>query len=422
MENTTATANSLNTGHTLASAGGGFTSWNGPTAGASSRTAQFGAPDSAKLYETSAVSSTGDASKLISRLDASNIGNSALRTNRLPGVTTFTTALNRVNGHGHSSAPVSHLLTPTPSIVESSGKRSSNIANVMNGTNTTSNQSVSPPSNPLLPVSPHPPSSAIHQSPQQSSGQQFQPHTQHPQHPQHQQPQQQHQQQHQLPPPQQEHQQQLQSPIAAIVPAPVNDHVAQQQQQPQPLLSAQHGGTVIGTPTASGGQSEPASVSGSISAVSSPSPTSSDKGDDLSEKVMARPNRNLSQSKRAIQNRTAQRAFRQRKELYIRDLEQKVEELKQAHKTISELREENTDLRDYILALQSRWVNEPGVPTPPAVYKLFRRGLPEFKSSDNNGAARPTSPTGGHFHPYARHDQPKTDSSHSTGGPTGEQN
>lgn len=79
--------------------------------------------------------------------------------------------------------------------------------------------------------------------------------------------------------------------------------------------------------------------------------------------------RPLSQSKRAQQNRAAQRAFRQRKELYIKDLETKVQELKQVKETMEQLRSENQELRDYILALQSRWINQPGgVPTPPAVY------------------------------------------------------
>ncbi len=37
--------------------------------------------------------------------------------------------------------------------------------------------------------------------------------------------------------------------------------------------------------------------------------------------------------------------------------------------TIEALRQENIQLRDYILALQSRLIEQPsGVPTPPAVY------------------------------------------------------
>lgn len=84
---------------------------------------------------------------------------------------------------------------------------------------------------------------------------------------------------------------------------------------------------------------------------------------------MNRQGRPLTNTKRAQQNRQAQRAFRQRKELYIKDLEAKVNELKQSKDTIDALRQENIQLRDYILALQSRLIEHPaGVPTPPAVY------------------------------------------------------
>lgn len=97
-----------------------------------------------------------------------------------------------------------------------------------------------------------------------------------------------------------------------------------------------------------------------------------------------RSRRPLSQSKRAQQNRAAQRAFRQRKELYIKDLEAKVQELKAVKETMEALRAENQELRDYILALQSRWINQPGgVPTPPAVYA--RRGVDEVDNVHYDG-------------------------------------
>ncbi|KAK9383273.1 uncharacterized protein V2V93DRAFT_390035 [Kockiozyma suomiensis] len=87
----------------------------------------------------------------------------------------------------------------------------------------------------------------------------------------------------------------------------------------------------------------------------------------------SRHGRQLSTSKRAAQNRAAQRAFRQRKECYIKDLEAKFDELKASKAIIDGLRAENVQLRDYILALQSRLIEQPGVggggvPTPPAVY------------------------------------------------------
>ncbi|KAK6198181.1 uncharacterized protein RJT21DRAFT_123044 [Scheffersomyces amazonensis] len=64
----------------------------------------------------------------------------------------------------------------------------------------------------------------------------------------------------------------------------------------------------------------------------------------------------VSGTKRAAQNRSAQRAFRQRKDKYIRDLELKASEVDQLRQTIDELRSENLQLRDYTLALQSRLI------------------------------------------------------------------
>ncbi|KAJ5110514.1 hypothetical protein N7532_001049 [Penicillium argentinense] len=66
--------------------------------------------------------------------------------------------------------------------------------------------------------------------------------------------------------------------------------------------------------------------------------------------------RELSTSKRAAQNRAAQasRAFRQRKETYIRKLEDEVKGLEECRNKITNLSNENYQLRDYIITLQSR--------------------------------------------------------------------
>lgn len=105
-----------------------------------------------------------------------------------------------------------------------------------------------------------------------------------------------------------------------------------------------------------------------------------------SSQVLARPSRPLNPSKRAQQNRVAQRSFRQRKEAYIKDLELKVNELKATKDTIEALRQENLQLRDYILALQSRLIEHPGgFPTPPAVYS---------RQSGITSAGGPTSGSG----------------------------
>ena len=65
------------------------------------------------------------------------------------------------------------------------------------------------------------------------------------------------------------------------------------------------------------------------------------------------PTRVLAQSKRAAQNRAAQRAFRQRKERYIKTLEQKATEFDLAQGIIQDLRKENVYLRDYVVRLQA---------------------------------------------------------------------
>lgn len=91
--------------------------------------------------------------------------------------------------------------------------------------------------------------------------------------------------------------------------------------------------------------------------------------------------RPVSTTKRAKQNRNAQRAFRQRKEKYIKELEAKATETDHLKQTIEELRAENLQLRDYTLALQSRVIElsppnqiapqGDGVPPPPAA--IFKR-------------------------------------------------
>ncbi|TQV98843.1 hypothetical protein V2A60_007459 [Cordyceps javanica] len=76
--------------------------------------------------------------------------------------------------------------------------------------------------------------------------------------------------------------------------------------------------------------------------------------------------RELSQSKRAAQNRAAQRAFRQRKEGYIKKLEQQVRDYTDMEMTLKQYQSENYALRDYIIQLQSRMLDTLGdFPPPP---------------------------------------------------------
>lgn len=76
--------------------------------------------------------------------------------------------------------------------------------------------------------------------------------------------------------------------------------------------------------------------------------------------------RELSQSKRAAQNRAAQRAFRQRKEGYIKKLENQVRELNNLDDSLKASQAENYSLREYIIHLQSRLIESQGeFPQPP---------------------------------------------------------
>ncbi|KAI9891035.1 MAG: hypothetical protein M1814_003386 [Vezdaea aestivalis] len=77
--------------------------------------------------------------------------------------------------------------------------------------------------------------------------------------------------------------------------------------------------------------------------------------------------RELSTSKRAAQNRAAQRAFRQRKEGYIKKLEEKVKDSQAIEENFKQIQAENYQLREYIINLQSRLIeSQTDVPEPPS--------------------------------------------------------
>jgi len=83
------------------------------------------------------------------------------------------------------------------------------------------------------------------------------------------------------------------------------------------------------------------------------SPTTTDASKTQPNSQAAAGGRVLASSKRAAQNRAAQRAFRQRKERYIKSLEQKATEFDLSHSIIQDLRKENMYLRDYVVRLQN---------------------------------------------------------------------
>ncbi|KAL2208925.1 hypothetical protein CC79DRAFT_1320479 [Sarocladium strictum] len=114
----------------------------------------------------------------------------------------------------------------------------------------------------------------------------------------------------------------------------------------------------------------PSPVSGPSAAHIAPAPPGSLPMDDPTGEGR-KAKRELSQSKRAAQNRAAQRAFRQRKEGYIKKLEQQVREYADVEQTVKAIQNENGALRDYVAHLQSRLLEVHGdFPQPPHTLNL----------------------------------------------------
>ncbi|KAI9788003.1 MAG: hypothetical protein M1816_007307 [Peltula sp. TS41687] len=97
--------------------------------------------------------------------------------------------------------------------------------------------------------------------------------------------------------------------------------------------------------------------------------------------------RELSTSKRAAQNRAAQRAFRQRKEGYIKKMEAEVKDYKVLEDNYKAVQAENYQLRDYIINLQSRLIESQGeYPQPPSNIDLSQ------PRQDNHNSLPPPPP------------------------------
>ncbi|KAL2868974.1 uncharacterized protein BJX67DRAFT_387077 [Aspergillus lucknowensis] len=117
-------------------------------------------------------------------------------------------------------------------------------------------------------------------------------------------------------------------------------------------------------------------------------------GQDQSKTYGKRP---LSTSKRAAQNRAAQRAFRQRKESYIRKLEEQVKEYEVMSQEFKALQAENYQLREYIINLQSRLLDSQGeVPELPGNIDLSQ---PRAEISVPQPATRPAPGPGSNAPP-----------------------
>ncbi|KAJ8132979.1 hypothetical protein O1611_g642 [Lasiodiplodia mahajangana] len=102
--------------------------------------------------------------------------------------------------------------------------------------------------------------------------------------------------------------------------------------------------------------------------------------------------RELSQSKRAAQNRAAQRAFRQRKEHYIKKLEQQVRDFAEMEQSYKVIQNDNYALREYVIQLQSRLLDlQVELPQPPPNVNIAPPGQSSATRQPHNGA--PVEPT-----------------------------
>lgn len=89
-----------------------------------------------------------------------------------------------------------------------------------------------------------------------------------------------------------------------------------------------------------------------------------DSVDNVSPEKTEAAKKPVSATRRAAQNRSAQKAFRKRKERYIKDLEAQVAEVPQLKRIIEDLKTENMKLRDYTIFLQGKLID-----SSPEIYK-----------------------------------------------------
>lgn len=118
--------------------------------------------------------------------------------------------------------------------------------------------------------------------------------------------------------------------------------------------------------------------------------------------------RELSSTKRAAQNRAAQRAFRQRKEAYISKLEKQVKDYGNMEEDLKALQHENYQLREYILALQTRILDSSDeIPPPPPRMRFVH---PHDAQRHQQIQAQPDQPQNQQSYPAsAKPDQPPSD-------------
>ncbi|KAH7375825.1 hypothetical protein B0T11DRAFT_271057 [Plectosphaerella cucumerina] len=107
--------------------------------------------------------------------------------------------------------------------------------------------------------------------------------------------------------------------------------------------------------------------------------------------------RELSQSKRAAQNRAAQRAFRQRKEGYIKKLEQQVREYTELDATYKQMQADNFAYREYVLLLRS-CLMDAQIECPPPPPGLSLAAIPH-PAGPGAQEPQPMGPPVSHGHP-----------------------
>ncbi|KAF7542888.1 hypothetical protein G7046_g10096 [Stylonectria norvegica] len=154
-----------------------------------------------------------------------------------------------------------------------------------------------------------------------------------------------------------------------------------------------HAPTASMMPIAAPSGHEPGASGGLSGPSIAPAPPSSAMSDDGGPNDGHKAKRELSQSKRAAQNRAAQRAFRQRKEGYIKKLEQQVREYMEMEVNFKTMQAENYALREYVIHLQSRMLETQGdrhhlpsrrqvsATTPPTRSPWARRSRPSPRPS-----------------------------------------
>ncbi|KAH3680284.1 hypothetical protein WICPIJ_008342 [Wickerhamomyces pijperi] len=167
---------------------------------------------------------------------------------------------------------------------------------------------------------------------------------------------------------------------AAAVVAATNDVTAEQIVAQQQIQREQEEQAQQHLNAAAAAAAAAVAASASVSEVT---PESEPKVDGLADKPLlnsegqqiSRNGRILSGTKRAEQNRQAQRAFRQRKDIYIKDLEKKVSKIEELQASIQSLKNENLELRNYSFTLQAKLIElHPDVPVPPLSLSNSRAG------------------------------------------------